>query len=241
MQVITMTAFRRPAYTREVLSALARCAGVADWLLLPTVEPGNEEVIEAFHSWTASPCRLQVNRVRLGLNRNTHAALLRAAEAGAETIVHLEDDTVPSPDALSYFCWVVEELLSRDEFHQVLLASGYNKPSREPSQGESHQSGTRPIWTPWGWAVDHARLQWLIANWCHRNPKCFTCSFKSRFRRTHQEVFPRLSRIQNIGYELGENNRTPQWYRANHRTPWVAGEIETASFRLESAAPQPHA
>ncbi len=32
-----------------------------------------------------------------------------------------------------------------------------------------------------------------------------------------------LSRIQNIGYELGENGRTPEWYRAHHRTPWVAG------------------
>jgi hypothetical protein len=35
-------------------------------------------------------------------------------------------------------------------------------------------------------------------------------------------VFPILSRIQNIGYEMGENGRTPEWYRANHKTPWVA-------------------
>jgi hypothetical protein len=33
---------------------------------------------------------------------------------------------------------------------------------------------------------------------------------------------PVLSRIQNIGYELGENGRTSEWYRANHRTPCVA-------------------
>lgn len=31
-----------------------------------------------------------------------------------------------------------------------------------------------------------------------------------------------LSRIQNIGYELGENSRTAEWYRENHRTRWVA-------------------
>ncbi|MDF1845364.1 MAG: hypothetical protein P1U77_28465, partial [Rubripirellula sp.] len=29
-------------------------------------------------------------------------------------------------------------------------------------------------------------------------------------------------RLQNIGYEMGENGWTPQWYRVNHRTPWVA-------------------
>ncbi len=36
-------------------------------------------------------------------------------------------------------------------------------------------------------------------------------------------MFPALSRIQNIGYELGENGRSAEWYRKNHRTPWVAG------------------
>jgi hypothetical protein len=32
LRVITMTAYRRPAYTRAVLAALAQCHGVADWL-----------------------------------------------------------------------------------------------------------------------------------------------------------------------------------------------------------------
>ena len=39
-----------------------------------------------------------------------------------------------------------------------------------------------------------------------------------------------LSRIQNIGYDLGENGRTPEWYRANHRTPWVAGDVADGEF-----------
>ena len=66
------------------------------------------------------------------------------------------------------------------------------------------------------------RLVWLMTNWCTRNPKCFTCNFRSQYQRTRKELFPVLSRIQNIGYELGENSRTAEWYRANHRTPWVA-------------------
>jgi len=39
-----------------------------------------------------------------------------------------------------------------------------------------------------------------------------------------------LSRIQNIGEDLGENARTSEWYRANHRTPWVAGQLATGEF-----------
>ena len=86
-------------------------------------------------------------------------------------------------------------------------------------------SETRPILAPWGWAVDGSRWTWLIVNWCFRNRKCFTCQFRSQYRRTRREVFPILSRIQNIGYEMGENGRTPEWYRANHRTPWVAKQV----------------
>ena len=46
----------------------------------------------------------------------------------------------------------------------------------------------------------------------------------AEYRRTRRELFPVLSRIQNIGFDLGENGRTPEWYRANHRTPWMAGQ-----------------
>ena len=78
--------------------------------------------------------------------------------------------------------------------------------------------------------MDRSRLTWLLANWCTGNPKCFTCKIKAQYRRTRRELFPVLSRIQNIGYDLGENGRTAEWYRANHRTPWVAGRVTNGQF-----------
>lgn len=86
-------------------------------------------------------------------------------------------------------------------------------------------SETRPILAPWGWAVVGYRWTWLIVNWCFRNRKCLTRQFRSQYRRTRREVFPILSRIQDIGYEMGKNGRTPEWYRANHRTPLVAKKV----------------
>jgi len=41
-----------------------------------------------------------------------------------------------------------------------------------------------------------------------------------------------LSRIQNIGYELGENGRTAEWYREYHRTEWVAEKLTPIQFEL---------
>ena len=144
LRAITMTAYRRPAYTREVLAALAQCDGIAAWLLLPNVEPGHEEVIAAFRQWSACESRLTVNKERLGLNRNTQKALVRALLLRAEVVVHLEDDTVPSPDALQYFDWAVRETLIPDvkskDGHQITLASGYNKPKSQPSPRSSKNS-----------------------------------------------------------------------------------------------------
>ena len=105
---------------------------------------------------------------RRGLNRNTQEVLVRARLLRAAVIVHLEDDTVPSPDALRYFDWAVREVLIPDvkskDGHQITLASGYNKPKTPPRPDQSHACDTRPIWTPWGWAMDRSRLTWLLAN-----------------------------------------------------------------------------
>jgi hypothetical protein len=229
-RIVTMTAYRRPDYTRTVLKALAKCEGISEWTFLPQLEPGHEEVRQAFTEWSASPMELIVNKDRLGLNRNTHAALSRAYSAGATVLVHLEDDTVPSPDALHWFQSGLAELAS-EERHSTLLVSGYNRPDQHPPTEHHHLWSRRPIWTPWGWAVDRGRLGFLLEKWCFKNPKCFTCIFRYRYRRTRKELFPLLSRIQNIGYELGENDRSPAWYRENHRTPWVADMRELRPFR----------
>lgn len=67
--------------------------------------------------------------------------------------------------------------------------------------------------------MERSRLAWLLANWCMGNPKCFTCKIKAQYRRTRRELFPLLRRIQNIGYDQGENGRTPDGYWTNHGTP----------------------
>ena len=105
------------------------------------------------------------------------------------------------------------------------IAHSHNKPKTQPRPDQSHPCDTRPIWTPWGWAMNRSLLTWLLANWCTGNP-CFTCKIKARRR----ELFPVLSRLQNSGCDLGENNRSPELYRSNHRTPWGAGRIGANAF-----------
>lgn len=110
--------------------------------------------LKNFH---ACECRLAVNERRLGLNRNTLATLMRAFHLKADHIVHLEDDTVPSPDALRYYEWGIDYLVEHDPKHTILLVSGYNKPKSKPTPEQSHHCDTRPVWTPWGWRSPEKR------------------------------------------------------------------------------------
>lgn len=43
-------------------------------------------------------------------------------------------------------------------------------------------------------------------------------------------VLPAQERFLTRRYDLGENNRTPDWHRANQRTPWVAETLADGTF-----------
>jgi hypothetical protein len=230
LKVITMTAYRRPQYTREVLDALSRCNGIGDWQFLPHIEPGHEEVIEAVRMFDACEKIVTVNPTRLGLNRNTFQCVDQANTIKAEVLVHLEDDTVPSPDALKFFEWAFERWSSDST---VFSISGYNNPKNAPTNLQRFECRYgRPKFTCWGWGTWRDRLRQMIVHWCFRDPRSFAHNLNRRVRGNRTELHPQLSRIQNIGYELGENGRTAEWYRANHRAPWVAEGDEGGRFHL---------
>lgn len=66
----------------------------------------------------------------------------------AGVVIHLEHDTVPSPDARRYFDWTVHEIpileLKSKDGHQITLASGYHKPGKQAGPEQSHLCNTRP-------------------------------------------------------------------------------------------------
>lgn len=232
MNAITMTAYRRPKYTKSVLEALMKCRGVEQFVFFPQIEPENEEVMRLWDNWTLCECRPEINGIRKGLNRNTHAALTRAIESGATIIIHLEDDTVPCVDALEYFQWAIQEVLPLDD--KMMSACGYNHPMYEPEL--PYGVSVRKIFNCWGWATNKSRLAWMLARWSFEHPTKFTRVFRAKYSRVMRECFPHLSRIQNIGYEMGENmggRFNKEHYLREHRTPWVAkGNLPSGSFHM---------
>jgi len=57
--MLTLTATSRPEYLCEVLESLRRCDGIESAVLLPHVEPGNDEVRALIHGRAAEPQLLE--------------------------------------------------------------------------------------------------------------------------------------------------------------------------------------
>ncbi len=101
-KVITMCHCLRPDYSRRVLHALGECVGIADYLILPHVEPASEEVRAEIEAIDFAECLPTFNASRLGVNRNTENALLDGFAFG-DFVIHVEDDIVLAPDALLFY------------------------------------------------------------------------------------------------------------------------------------------
>ncbi len=219
-KVITMVLWNRPDYTRTVLAALRACEGIGDYLLLPHVEPGNEQVLALVNSIDFAETRVTLNPTRLGIGRNTYLAWQDGFRK-ADFIIHIEDDTVPSRDCLRYMehC----RRAYRDD-QEIFSISSYN---RAPCRSLQHYHiSRRPPYTCWLIGVWKDRWQWIKSRW-NPDPERYATYLTNQLRHYQlDEVYPLLSRSQNIGAENGFHVPSADWHRANHHTEHWAGNYD---------------
>lgn len=225
-KVITLTAYRRPEYTRQVLDALSRCDGIDDYRVLIHLEPGNSEVRQVIQEARLAQKTLVENSDRLGCGGNTYCALHHGFQL-AEFVIHLEDDTVPARDCLRFFEWA--NLRYRED-HTVLSVTAYSK--TVPSSENQHRVVRTPWFTPWGWATWIDRWNEISEHWSN-SPVTWDIAL-NQLRGDRVEVQPLLARIQNIGAELGEHCPSPEFHRQNHFNEFGAWSVtldDTGIFR----------
>ena len=219
-KVITMALYNRPEYTKTVLAALRQCDGVADYLILPHVDPGNDAVVALAQGIDFAETCLTLNGRKLGCGLNT----FKAWEDGfnrAEFIIHIEDDTVPARDCLRYMehaCGAYANL------PQLFSVSSYN---RERCQPEDYfRIGRRSAYTCWLVGLWHDRWLWAKDHW-NPDPKRYATHLsKEAQSRNWQEAYPYLSRSQNIGAEGGVHVVSAEWHHKYHHTEHWAGNLD---------------
>lgn len=214
---ITVSAYNRPRYMEQTLAALARCDGVKDCRVVVLCDPCEEtpEQVDATKVYGWEP---YIYSERVGCN----LAILNAmrfgfADGSVDFHLHLEDDTVPCRDALRWFAW------ARDNYRHdpgVMNVSGYQR----ISNGRLAECGLRRWFTPWGWGTWRDRWTGLAAGWAAREPS-WDVQVNHVLRAGRYEVFPTVSRIQNIGAERGTHVPSAEWHEANHRVPVTADDL----------------
>lgn len=219
---ITVSAYNRPVYLAQTLAALAECRGVEHCrvavLLDPCDQTQEQANIAAKHGFEPV---VYSNRVGCNL------AILGAMQYGFSILggdyhIHLEDDTVPCRDALRWFAW------ARDAYRddpRIMNVSGYQR----VSNGRTAQCGARCWFTPWGWATWRNRWIGLEAGWAKGDAVSWDVVVNHVLRAGRYEAFPTVSRIQNIGAEMGTHVPNAEWHTANHRVPVTSDDIEDVS------------
>lgn len=216
---ITVSAYNRPAYLLETLSALRSCEGIESCRVVVLIDPSDEQVHSA-----ALAARYgfdsHVYPQRIGCNgaiRNALAFGFQHMES--EFHVHFEDDTVPTQDCLGWFAWACDAY--RDD-PAVMNVSGYQK----ISNGCLDECGLRRWFTPWGWGVWRDRWLGLHLGWVRDDSTSWDVIVNHALRAGRYEAFPTVSRIQNIGAEKGTHVPSAEWHTEHHRVAVTADDID---------------
>jgi ADP-heptose:LPS heptosyltransferase len=217
-KIITMVLFNRPDYTKQVLAALKQCSGIKDYLILLHIEPGNKRVVELARSIDFAQFHITLNRKRLGIGRNTYLAWQHGFSK-ADFLIHLEDDTVPAPDCLRYMEYCREAYCDN---HSIFSISAYNQSYCHPSQ--YYHLSRRSTYTCWIVGIWRNRWNWIKHNWNPDPNRYGEYMAKHLAKFDLYEVYPLLSRTQNVGAQHGVHVSSPSWHQKHQHTKYWAGD-----------------
>jgi len=217
MKAITLVLFNRPKYTRAVIEALRKCNGIGDYLILPHIEPGNDEVIALAKSIDFAKTKITLNKEILGIAQNTYHAWSEGFKR-SDFIIHLEDDTIPAPDCLKYMehC---SKVYQNDK--GIFSVSAYNRQFCRKSQ--FYQVSRRNPFTCWIFGLWKNRWNWIKGNWSKSHDLYAVHLTNELIKYQLKEVYPLLSRCQNIGVEDGVHVPSADWHEQNQHTKYWAG------------------
>jgi len=227
MNVITMVLYNRPIYTKTVLKALANCIGINKYRICIYIEPGNEEVISLAKSIDFAETEVNINASRLGIGKNTFQAWENGFKH-SDFIIHLEDDTVPSQDCLNYMEYAAAHFANDQS---VFSISSYNRSFC--TKENRFKIGRRLAYTCWLVGIWRSRWHWAKTQW-DPNPGRYATKIAAA---THNlglmEIFPFLSRCQNIGAEGGVHVPSKEWHFENQHTKYWAANLKSEGTFFE--------
>ena len=222
-KTVTVSVCRRPEYTRRTLEALAACDGIGEYRVGVVIDPKCQQTIQVVNEILL---RRPWEKWMMGgdscCNATIHASLHVGFDAWkSEYHIHLEDDTVPSPDCLRWFEWARQFGVNS----QVFTVSAYSR----DQDGAADEARQRQWFTPWGWATWSDRYDEYRGRWASAGDPSWDIFVNHKFRGSRFEVYPALARTTNIGAENGTHTTPEQWDAEQRNDRWAGATGDRCS------------
>ena len=198
MQIITSCHYNRPNLTKQMVQHLENCTGIDNYLTIFAVEPGNLEVLQIIENSKLN--KLIIKNDKLKGCWTNKKFILDTAFSNTSFVIHVEDDVLLSKDALEFFEWAKHKYTTEES---VFTISAYNNIINYYQDELSHVvKRNKNRFAQTAWAIWKDRYD-SIKDWSGRDAEMYE---KGHFKQDKYEIFPLLSRSNNIGHENGETS-----------------------------------
>lgn len=232
---ITMSVHKRYDYTKIVIQSIVDSMDYCDINLpvLFSIDYHDDKIVDLVSGFSQKfiSSDIIINKPAIGCNNNTLLAFTSGFE-NFDRIIHIEDDTVLSKDAIAFFIKHLDEYENDPEIFSI---SGYNKTLEMPTNETISEIEKVNHFTCWGVSLWKNKSKNILDNWIqncdHRNKgKSWDSHINDEIVKKNpsmKQIRPIVSRIQNIGAVNGSWVPNAKWHFYNHRSPFTSNDLIT--------------
>ena len=238
---IAITLYRRSDYTRQLFEALSACDGIDDIPIVISQDWSEEHTVECTQVENIAREFLAQyggeyyrNNPRLGIDLNKLFIIPKAFEQG-NFLIFLEDDTIPSKDALR---WFVEQGTKYEDDKSIYFINGYSRQTRDEFLVSSPDDvAIQPGFNPWGWCTWRDRWDELFPNdgaqYKADTGKDANGLFDHWIHgKNLKYVSPKIARVQVIGAENAEHTPSAEYHFAHVFNEWGMWSLAESGEQL---------
>lgn len=240
---ITIKAWKRDKYLKQVIDSLNKCIGIEHIPVIIGIDPWKstkKEMLEAANSLKCEELHVFYHKEQLGCAGNTKWCFDQAFELNEfDYMIHLEDDTPVAPDFINWMLWAGNYMNDRMDvfavcpFTRRISGQGKGDRSIEGSTLSPHfDCGGGFGMTKYQWieikelggmfgCVGNCNINLPPDKWKNRGDLIITWKgswawpFNKYFIRGKFCLYPNTNRSNNIGAEDGLFNPNPKWHKDN--------------------------
>lgn len=173
---------------RRLIDALGKCEGIAEYLIMVRINPGNEDLVDLLENIKFANVHITQSSREFGLGHSMYLAC-KDAFAFSDFIVHLPHNVLPTPDCLRYMEYSGQKY-RRDQ--EIFSITAHGEAIHDANC--SYSISRRDQFT--GWLVGLWKERWeLIKNQWHNDPVVYG-GLVNQIREHYgmKEIYPVVSR-----------------------------------------------